>query len=314
MSMKRTLGKAALATVGGLALAAATNRTLADRAGDLEPPLPGESGTYRWRGIDVAYTEAGDPDDPDLVLIHGPNAAGTSYEFEPVFERLAEDYHVIAPDLPGFGRSERPPLVYSASLYESFVEAFLQDVVEDPVVVASSLSGAYAVSAAKRAGVERLVLVCPTAESMPWRRLWLRTLLRSPLVGTALFNAMTSRPSLRYNMADHGYYDEGALSDDELDYLWATGHQGGARYAPASFIAGYLDPDLDLADSIRDLDCPVTLVWGREAETTPLREGRDLADETDARLVVFDYAKLLPHAEHPEKFVDWLREDLAAEA
>ncbi|PSQ16856.1 alpha/beta hydrolase [Halobacteriales archaeon QS_8_69_26] len=312
--MKRTLAKAFLATAGGLAVTAAANRALEGMAPDLAPPLPGESNTYRWRGIDAGYTEAGDPADRDLVLLHGINAAGTSYEFEPVVSDLAEDYHVIAPDLPGYGRSERPPLVYSASLYESFVESFLDDVAEDPVVVASSLTGAYAVSAAERVGVERLVLVCPTDQSLPWRRLSLRTLLRSPLVGTALFNLIVSKPSIRRNMLDHGYYDAAALDDDELDYLWATGHQGGARYAPASFVSGYLDPEMDLSKAIRDLDVPVTLLWGREAETTPLSDGRTLADETDARLVVIDYAKLLPHAEHPEEFVDWLRGEVPAQA
>jgi len=49
---------------------------------------------------------------------------------------------------------------------------------------------------------------------------------------------------------------------------------------------------------------PVTLVWGREAEINPLSEGRDLAEEADARLVVVDYARLLPHAEHPDEFLD----------
>jgi hypothetical protein len=57
----------------------------------------------------------------------------------------------------------------------------------------------------------------------------------------------------------------------------------------------------------------VTLVWGREAEITPLREGRDLAEATDSRLLVFDYAKLLPHSEYPEEFVDFLREELSGD-
>ena len=311
--MRSKLRTAALATVGGLALTAAANRLVAGRVRPLEQPVPGETGTYRWRGIDVAYTEAGDPENPDLVLLHGINAAATSRDFRELVNPLAEDYHVVVPDLPGFGRSERPPLVYSASLYRAFVRDFLEDRAENPAVVASSLVASYAADAAGEVSVSRLVLVCPTATGMGDRRLWLRTLYRTPLLGTAIHNLVVSEPSLEYFSADHGYYDPARREEGKLDYQWQSGHQHGARYAPASFISGYLDPDFDLVDRITGLDAPVTLVWGREAEITPLREGRDLAEATDSRLLVFDYAKLLPHSEYPGEFVDFLREELSGD-
>jgi hypothetical protein len=57
----------------------------------------------------------------------------------------------------------------------------------------------------------------------------------------------------------------------------------------------------------------VTIVWGREAEITPLSRGRTLAESADARLVVFDDAKLLPHVEFPAAFLDATRVALADE-
>lgn len=47
---------------------------------------------------------------------------------------------------------------------------------------------------------------------------------------------------------------------------------------------------------------------------SPLSDGRDLADASGARLVVFDRAKLLPHVEHPERFVETVEESLVASA
>jgi pimeloyl-ACP methyl ester carboxylesterase len=301
-----------VAAVAGAGLAAVANRGLAAAGGDLEPAVFGEQHTYRWRGMDVAYTELGDSDDRDLVLFHGINAAASGIEYEPVADALAEEYHVIVPDLPGFGRSDRPPLLYSATLYTAFVREFLTDVAEDPIPVASSLTGGYLADALDEleAAPERLVLICPTAETMPGRRLWLRTLLRSPVLGTAIFNGITSRKAIEYFSADHSYYDPSCLTETRLDYQWRSAHQPGARYAPASFVSGYLDPDLDLATTLADTDTDVTLVWGRETELTPLSEGRDLAEAIDARLVVFDYAKLLPHVEHPDEFVETLSADL----
>ena len=300
MKLRKALGLAA-GTVGAVALG---NRLLSSRAGDFEPFLPGTQRTYRWRGFDVAYTELGDPSDPDLVLLHGINAAGSSHEFHTVVEELAEDYHVLVPDLPGFGHSDRPPLLYSASLLTTFVRDFLADEAREATVVASSLTGAYAASAARDVDVEELVLICPTDISMGNRNVWLRSLLRAPLVGQGIYNLIVSKPSIRYFHDDHGYADTSNLSEEVVEYEWQTGHQPGARFAPASFVSGFLDPEADLGDALASLDVPITLVWGEDADITPLSTGRELAERADATLVVFGASLLLPHVEHPELFVD----------
>ncbi|MHB9285765.1 alpha/beta fold hydrolase [Halobacteriales archaeon Cl-PHB] len=309
MKLRNLLGVAA-GTVGLTALA---NRLLTARAAEFEPPFGGDRGTYRWRGFDVAYTEAGDPADQDLLLFHGVNAAASSHEFWQVFEELSEDYHVIAPDLPGFGHSDRPPLLYSSSLYVTFVADAITDLTDDPpVVVGSSLTGSYVAMASRDVDVRELVLIAPTDTSMGGRTVWLRTLLRSPLLGQAIYNLIASKPSIRHFHADHGYYDMDNLPPQVVDYEWETAHQPGARFAPASFVSGYLDPAEDLGDVLADLDVPVTLVWGREADITPLEQGHDLAERADARLVVFDSTLLLPHVEHPEQFMQVIRGEVAA--
>lgn len=309
MKLRTVLG----GVVGAIGTAAVANAVLARRADDLPPAIEGDQNVYRWRGMDVAYTERGDPDDPDLLLLHGVSAAGSGQEFADVVEEFAEDHHVLVPDLPGFGRSDRPPLIYSPTLYEGFIADFIRDETAEPTAVGSSLTGAYLASAAGKPEVDvaRLILISPTTETMPGQRTWLRSILRAPLIGTAITNLVASKPAIRYFSADHGYYDASTITDEQVEYQWQSAHQAGARYAPASFISGYLDPDVDLAEQLIDLDVPTTLVWGRETETTPLSEGRELADRSDARLVVVDYARLLPHAEHPETFAQLLREELS---
>jgi len=301
------------AALGGLGLAAAANRALTGTAGPYESPLDADRGTFRWRGFDIAYAEAGDPEDPDVLLLHGVHAAASNAEFEGLVERLADDHHVVAPDLPGFGGSDRPPLVYSASLYRAFVTRFAREVTDDPVCVASSLSGAYAAAVQAESGpFSRLVLVCPTGDTGQ-RRPWLRGLLRAPVVGTALFNALTSKPSLRYFAAEEAYHDPAEFTDARLSTYWSSAHQPGARFAPASFVSGYLDTDEDLGETLAGLDVPVTLVWGRQAPYPTVEDGQDLADRAGARLVVVERSRLLPHAEHPDSFLAALDGALAVE-
>ena len=312
MKLRNLLGSAAL----GVGAVAAINTGL-QYEGELESPLDGDDGTFRWRGMNVAYTEAGDPDDRTLVLLHGINAAGSSGEWRAVFDDLAADYHVVAPDFPGYGRSDRPPLRYSAALYEDFVHDFLAEF-DEPAVVASSLSAAYAAAAVDDAdGVELsgFLGVCPTATAGPSpAKGWLRELLRAPLVGRALFNVITAKPSIRYFNADHGYDDPANPSAEWTDYDYPPTHVENARFAPASFVSGTLNSEIDLAAALADFDVPPTIVWGREATVSPLTDGRELADAADARLVVFDRARLLPHVEHPDRFVETVEEALVAGA
>lgn len=57
-------------------------------------------------GINIAYREAGNPEKPALVLLHGYPAS--SHQYRKVLDQLSDDYHLIAPDYPGFGDSDFP--------------------------------------------------------------------------------------------------------------------------------------------------------------------------------------------------------------
>lgn len=56
--------------------------------------------------IELFYREAGDPSWPTVLLLHGFPSA--SHMFRDLIPELADAYHVVAPDLPGFGMSAQP--------------------------------------------------------------------------------------------------------------------------------------------------------------------------------------------------------------
>jgi pimeloyl-ACP methyl ester carboxylesterase len=65
---------------------------------------------YRTADVDgfkVFYREAGQANAPKLLLLHGFPTAG--HMFRDVIPLLANRFHIVAPDLPGFGQSDMPP-------------------------------------------------------------------------------------------------------------------------------------------------------------------------------------------------------------
>jgi pimeloyl-ACP methyl ester carboxylesterase len=57
-------------------------------------------------GLSIFYRESGPPEAPTILLLHG--LPSSSRMFQPLLTRLADDYHLVAPDYPGFGHSNWP--------------------------------------------------------------------------------------------------------------------------------------------------------------------------------------------------------------
>lgn len=77
-------------------------------------------------GLDVFYREAGDKNAPTLLLLHG--FPTSSHMFRNLMSELADSYHMLAPDFPGFGNSSQPSMDdfdYTFDNLAATVEGFL---------------------------------------------------------------------------------------------------------------------------------------------------------------------------------------------
>lgn len=320
----RAFGIAALGVAATTGALAAANRLIAMSEGETYSVLRGEEGRYAWQHGEIFYTVRGRG--APLLLVHGVYAGASSFEYRRVFEALAESYRVYALDLLGFGLSARPPVVYTSALYVQLLRDFSRQVMgaaDHPIsVIASTLGGAFAVRAVSERPdfFERVVLIEPTGiatlasrRADPFKRL-ARGALRSPVVGQAIYNAIASRPSLRFFLRRFVYADRAAVTPALVDYYHTTAHQPGARYAPASFISGTLDTTI--ASAFAGLTQPVLLVWGKQARFTPLAQAHAFSQQNPrAELRVFDCGAL-PQDEMPDEFVRevgaWLRRNVRA--
>jgi len=79
-----------------------------DSSSESETYYPTKYQTVEVDGIDIFYREAGPVDAPTVLLLHGYPTS--SHMFRNLIDDLSDSYHLLAPDYPGFGRSEQPPM------------------------------------------------------------------------------------------------------------------------------------------------------------------------------------------------------------
>jgi pimeloyl-ACP methyl ester carboxylesterase len=80
-------------------------------------------------GINVFYREAGNPGSPAILLLHG--FPTSSHMFRELIPQLASEYHVVAPDLPGFGFSDSPSRAQFKYTFDNLarvIDAFTEQV------------------------------------------------------------------------------------------------------------------------------------------------------------------------------------------
>jgi pimeloyl-ACP methyl ester carboxylesterase len=81
---------------------------------------PTDYRTVQIDGLSIFYREAGRKDAPTILLLHG--LPSSSRMFEPLFARLSDRYHLVAPDYPGFGHSDWPNPKTFAYTFDHYAE------------------------------------------------------------------------------------------------------------------------------------------------------------------------------------------------
>jgi pimeloyl-ACP methyl ester carboxylesterase len=319
----RILGFGAIGSVALAGLAAFRHMLVTPQP--LDSPLPGEAHLYRWKRGHVYYKVAGEQHTPPMVLLHTPELAGSAYEMLGIMASLATRYRVYAPDLLGFGLSDRPDISYTSDLYTELLHDFLVNVVREPAtLVASRLSCNYAIAVAANSPelCTRLVLLSPTAlHGHQAGAFGLPPVLFPTLPGVLpariiiprqakmlLFPLLVAISRLSERLIENPPVI--GTSNPPPDYTYATTHQFGAEYAPMDWLAGNLSSDVS-AD-IPKLQQPTLLIWGtgelhyarqgREAQGSLELEEAEIGSVT-TRIVLLQRTTSVIHKELPETVV-----------
>lgn len=270
-----------------------------------------ESRDVTVRGVRMRVVEAGRRGNPPLLLLHGFLVSHAS--FDDVIEPFARHFHVIAPDLIGFGESEKP----SAARYAYGIDAFAESVADVVAafdigrtsVIGHGMGGAVALTLAARHAelVSRLVLVDPLCypHPLPLRArmpLW-------PVVGPILFKQLLGRGMFRARFREEVFGDEVERPHARIDRYYDTFNAPEARESAYAVMRAIGDVSPIVA-RVGRVNCPTLVVWGRQDALYPVAFAPRLAREIrEARLHVFETGHS-PHEENPTAFVSVVSEFL----
>ena len=274
-------------------------------------------GEVRSGGVTLHHTFGGRGS--PLLLIHGLGSAGYM-EWRFNLTRLAARHTVFAPDLPGFGRSEKPASArYGIPYFARTLVRYLQEVrVRSAGVLGTSLGGGVALELALRhpRRVRRLVLVNSVGLGRP-RLQPHYPLLALPGVGELGMRAvqrglrlapapLVRRVAARMAAADAD--NERLLDDAHLEHLRemfkAEGYPEAYLATVRSLVSlPALARSFDVSARLARVSMPVLLIWGANDPIFPVENAtRAHRLLPDSRLVVLEGAGHTPQAERPDEF------------
>lgn len=255
--------------------------------------------------INTRYWALGEGGTP-VILIHG--IGGYAEDWALTIPALAEEHRVYAPDLVGFGRSDKPPASYSLSYLAQFVHEFMvTQGIERASLVGWSLGGAVALQFAlefpdkldklvlvSSGGLGREVTITLRLMTLPF----VGELLGRPgRKGTAQFlKECVYDPSLVTDELVELSYQMSALPGAQKSFLTTLRAIGSTRGQRATVLHPILN-------GLGAITAPTLLVWGEKDRIVPVAHVH-IAEERlpNARCHIFERCGHMPPLEKPAEF------------
>jgi pimeloyl-ACP methyl ester carboxylesterase len=254
-------------------------------------------------GVKLRYRDTGSGEIP-ILLLHG--LAASIEIWDPVVQELRKRHRVLALDLPGFGRSDKPDADFSPAYMSRVVRQFLTQLeVPKVTLIGHSYGGAVALRFAidTPASLDRLVLVAPAV--LGRHAHLLARLMTLPGLGEMLSMPSRAGTKLLFRLATH---NSAAISDALIDESYRLAKLPGAQRSFLRTVRGLGNlrgQRSDVRDPIlarlRELSMPTLLLWGKQDRFVPEATGT-AGLIPGIRIELLDHCGHLVWLEQPERF------------
>lgn len=265
-----------------------------------------------WIQVDalrIHYLQAGSEGAP-LLLLHGGGIDSAMLSWQECIGPLSAQHRVIAPDLPGYGESDKPDVAYTLDYYVDFVRRLL-DAFDLPKVSLAGLSlgGGCALSFALRypSRVDRLVLVDAYgifSHNVQHKLGYLYS--KTPLNELSYRLFGMSRDLVRWSLLAGLIYDAKRLSPDLVEEVYQQARRPDAGKAFISFQRHEIlwqGLHSDFTQRLHELTVPTLIIHGAQDSAVPVAWARRAHERIQgSQLAVLEGCRHWPQREKPEEF------------
>ncbi len=254
----------------------------------------------------IRYLESGNSDHT-IVMLHGLGASAERWtNVIPIFD---DEYHVIVPDLIGFGYSDKPIADYTPAFFANFIDDLLKTLhIQSPILMGSSLGGHISIEySSMQNDIRKLVLVSSAGIMKQ----------STPSLDTYIMAAMYPDESMAKN-AFETMDGSGRSADPQLvDSFIKRMRLPNAKFAFMSTLLGLKNSE-PVTDKLTKISVPTLVVWGDNDTVIPFSYADQFVSAIpDCQLYVMDGCGHTPFVHDPylfaSKVLTFLNEDYVPE-
>ncbi len=251
-------------------------------------------------GNKIRYLESGNSK-KTLVLIHGLGASAERWN--QVIPLFSDDYHIIVPDLIGFGYSDKPLVDYTTEFFSNFLgKFFVTSGIERPNLIGSSLGGQIAAeyAASHSQEIEKLVLVSPSGAMKQ----------STPALDAYIMAALYPNEQSAKNAFELMECSGNKVNEVIVNRFIERMRLPNAKLAFMSTLLGIKNSEL-FTSKLQTISTPTMIIWGSDDPVIPINHADSFVSTIqDCRFFRMDGCGHTPYVQDPHVFASKVLEFL----
>ena len=272
-----------------------------------------DSNYFEWRFGKIKYTKRGTGS--PLLLIHDLIVGSSGYEYRKIVDDLSKDHELYVLDLLGYGLSDKPNMTYTNYLYVQLILDFIKNVIgEKTDVVASGDSSSIAIMACHNdpESIRNVILLNPQSLSRmnlsPNRQTRLmKFILDLTVLGTFIYNMMTTKESFRKNFREELFYNRHSISEEMIAAYSEASHYPdyNAKYSYTSYVGRYMNTGM--IHALKEINHCIYIVYGKGQREIESITDHYIYFNSAVEKVGIEDSGHFPHIEQPDATLQQLR-------
>lgn len=268
---------------------------------------------FEWRFGKIKYTKKGNG--TPILLLHDLTVGSSSYEYQKIISNLSKNHEIYTLDLLGYGLSDKINMTYTNYLYVQLVHEFIKTIIGRKTDIFAT---GYAVPIAIMTShndpdlIHHICLINPESltelNKIPSKQSkLLKFIIDTPIVGTFVFNCLTTKKTFQKQFQDKLFFDSKQLEVSDVLSYWEGSHTPNAlsKFSYSSFLGKYMN--VNMIHALKEINHSIYLILGKEKEDQDKIIEQYKSCNSSIEVFYVLNSKHLPHLENPNDFLEIIK-------